>query len=157
MANRGPLASVLIVDPVFTGRGANAGGNGAAALAPAAFGDGAGTDAGVLAAAATLTVAQLLTGFYTADAGGSNRTLTLPTFALLSDGTSGVCKGVGDRFEFTVYNKGAANNLVITGVTNVTVIVGDATDATIPSAHLATVTLVRISATDIVAACNLFG
>ena len=157
MANRGPLASVLIVDPVFTGRGANAGGNGAAALAPAAFGDGAGTDAGALAAAATLTVAQLLTGFYTADCGAANRTLTLPTFALLSDGPSGVCKGVGDRFEFTVYNKGASNNLVITGVTNVTVIAADTSDATIQPSHLATVTLVRISATDIVAACNLFG
>tara|TARA_R110000868_G_scaffold286410_2_gene546886 strand:- start:3261 stop:3737 length:477 start_codon:yes stop_codon:yes gene_type:complete len=157
MANRGPLASVLIVDPVFTGRSANAGGNGAAALAPLAFGDGAGTDAGTISAGATLTVAQLLSGFYTANGGGSSRILTLPSFALLSDATSGVCKGIGDRFEFTIYNKGATHNLVVTGVANVTVIVGDATDATIPPAHLATVTLVRISSTAIVAAVNLFG
>lgn len=157
MANRGPLASVLIVDPVFTGRSANAGGNGAAALAPLAFGDGAGTNGGALAGAVVLTVANLLTGFYRADANGSNRTVTLPSFADLTNETSGVCKGIGDRFEFLVYNAGASNNLVVTGVANVTVIVSDTGDATATPAHLATVSLVRVSATDIVAACNLFG
>jgi hypothetical protein len=157
MANRGPLAAVLIVDPIYAGRANNASGNGAAALPPLAFGDGAGTNGGALAGAVVLTVANLLTGFYRADANGANRTVTLPSFADLTNETSGVCKGIGDRFEFLVYNAGAANNLVVTGVANVTVITADATDATAPPAHLVTVSLVRVSATDIVAACNLFG
>lgn len=157
MANRGPLAAVLIVDPIYAGRAENANGNGAAALPPIAFGNGAGTDAGTISAGATLTVTQLLSGFYTANGGAANRTLTLPSFADLSNETSGVCKGIGDRFEFTIYNKGATNALVVTGVTNVTVLVSDTGDATIPASHLATVTLVRISSTAIVAAVNLFG
>ena len=157
MANRGPLAAVLIVDPIYAGRAENANGNGAAALPPVAFGNGAGTDAGTISAGAVLTVDQLLSGFYTANGGAANRTLTLPSFAALSDETSGVCKGIGDRFEFTIYNKGATNDLVVTGVTNVTVLEADANDSTVPPSHLATVTLVRISSTDIVAACNLFG
>lgn len=157
MANRGPLSAVLIVDPIYAGRGENASGSGAAALPPLAFGDGAGTDGGALTGAVVLTTAQVLTGFYRADANGSNRTVTLPSFAALSDATSGVCKSIGDRFEFLVYNAGAANNLVITGVTNVTVIVADTGDATVPPSHLATVTLVRVSSTDIVAAVALFG
>jgi len=157
MANRGPLASVLIVDPVFTGRGENANGNGAAALPPIAFGDGAGTDGGTLAGAAVLTVTQILSGFYTADAGGTNRTLTLPSFAALTNGTSGVLKGVGDYFDFQVYNKGATNNLVTTGVTNVTVLVSDTGDATITPSQLQKIRLLRVSATDVVAACTIFG
>ena len=157
MANRGPLASVLIVDPVFTGRGANASGNGAAALPPLAFGDGAGTDGGTLTGAVVLTVADLLTGFYTANSAATNRTVTLPSFAALTDGTSGVLKGIGDYFDFQIYNKGATTNLVTTGVSNVTVLVADSGDATIAPSHLQTVRLVRISATDVVAACNLFG
>lgn len=157
MANRGPLASVLIVDPVFTGRGENASGAGAAALPPIAFGDGAGTDGGTVSAGVTLTVAQLLTGFYTVNGGAANRTVTLPSFAALTDGTSGILKGIGDYFDFQIYNKGATNNLVTTGVANVAVIVSDATDATIPPAHLQTIRLVRVSSTDVVAACNLYG
>jgi hypothetical protein len=39
----------------------------------------------------------------------------------------------------------------------VTVIVSDTSDATITPSHLQTIRLVRISATDVVAACNLFG
>jgi len=157
MANRGPLASVLIVDPVFTGRGENANGNGAAALPPIAFGNGAGTDGGTITAAVVLTVADLLTGFYTADASATNRTITLPSFAALTDGTTGVLKAVGDYFDFQIYNKSATANLVTTGVSNVTVIVSDTSDATITPSHLQTIRLVRISATDVVAACNLFG
>lgn len=157
MANRGPLASVLIVDPVFTGRGENANGNGAAALPPIAFGNGAGTDGGTVSAGVVLTVADLLTGFYTANGGGSARTVTLPSFAALTDGTSGILKGIGDFFEFQIYNKGATNNLVTTGVANVTVIVSDTGDATIPPSHLQTIRLVRVSQTDVVAACNLYG
>ena len=157
MANRSPLASVLIVDPVFTGRGENANGNGAAALPPIAFGDGAGTDGGTVAAPVVLTVADLLTGFYTANTGATGRTVTLPSFAALTNAGSGVLKGIGDYFDFQIYNKGATTNLVTTGVTNVTVIVSDAADATIPPSHLQTVRLVRVSATDVVAACNLFG
>ena len=157
MANRGPLASVLIVDPVFTGRGENANGNGAAALPPIAFGNGAGTDGGTVAAPVVLTVTNILSGFYTANTGGTSRTLTLPSFAALTNGTSGILKAVGDYFDFQVYNKGATTNLVTTGVTNVTVIVSDAADATIPPSHLQTIRLVRVSATDVVAACNLFG
>ena len=157
MANRGPLASVLIVDPVFTGRGENANGNGAAALPPIAFGNGAGTDGGTITAAVVLTVADLLTGFYTADASATNRTITLPSFAALTDGTTGVLKAVGDYFDFQIYNKSATANLVTTGVSNVTVIVSDTSDATISPSHLQTIRLVRISATDVVAACNLFG
>lgn len=157
MANRGPLASVLIVDPVFTGRGENASGNGAAALPPIAFGDGAGTDGGTISAAVVLTVADLLTGFYTANSAATGRTVTLPSFAALTDGTSGVLKGIGDYFDFQIYNKDATTNLVTTGVTNVTVLVSDTSDATIGPSHLQTVRLVRISATDVVAACNLFG
>jgi hypothetical protein len=157
MANRGPLASVLIVDPVFTGRGANAAGNGAAALPPLAFGDGAGTDGGTISAPVVLTVANILSGFYTANASATNRTVTLPSFAALTDGTSGVLKAVGDYFDFQIYNKSATANLVTTGVSNVTVLVSDAADATISASHLQTVRLVRISATDVVAACNLFG
>ena len=157
MSNRGPLAAVLIVDPVFAGRGSNAAASGAAALPPVAFGDGAGTNGGALAGNAVLTIDQVLSGFYRADANGSNRTVTLPSFADLSDATSGACKAIGDRFEFLVYNEGASNNLVVTGVANVTVIVADTGDATVAPAHLATVTLVRVSATDIVAAVALFG
>lgn len=157
MANRGPLASVLIVDPVFTGRGENANGNGAAALPPLAFGDGAGTDGGTVSGAVVLTVDQLLTGFYTVNGGGSSRTVTLPSFAALTNATSGILKGVGDSFDFQIYNKGATNNLVTTGVTNVTVLISDTGDATIPPSHLQTVRLVRVSSTDIVAACNLYG
>jgi hypothetical protein len=157
MANRGPLAAVLIVDPIFSGRGENANGSGASALPPVAFGDGAGTNGGALTGGVTLTVSELLTGFYRADANGSNRTVTLPSFAALSNATSGVCKGIGDRFQFTLYNAGAANNLVITGVTNVTVIISDTGDATVTPSHLATVTLVRVSSTAIVAAVNLYG
>jgi len=157
MANRGPLASVLIVDPVFTGRGENASGAGAAALPPIAFGDGAGTSGGTLSGNVVLTVADLLTGFYTAAAGGSNRTVTLPSFANLTNATSGILKGIGDYFDFQIYNSGGANNLVTTGVANVTVIVSDATDATIVPAHLQTIRLVRVSSTDVVAACNLYG
>jgi hypothetical protein len=157
MANRGPLASVLIVDPVFTGRGANAAGNGAAALPPLAFGDGAGTDGGTVAAPVVLTVANILSGFYTANTGLTGRTVTLPSFAALTNGTSGVLKAVGDYFDFQIYNKGATTNMVTTGVTNVTVIVPDAGDATIPPSHLQAIRLVRISATDVLACCNLFG
>lgn len=157
MANRGPLASVLIVDPVFTGRGENANGAGAAALPPIAFGDGAGTDGGTVSGAVVLTVAQLLTGFYTVNGGGAGRTVTLPSFAALTDATSGILKGIGDYFDFQIYNKGATNNLVTTGVTNVTVLISDTGDATIPPSHLQAVRLVRVSATDVVAACNLFG
>jgi hypothetical protein len=157
MANRGPLASVLIVDPVFTGRGENANGNGAAALPPIAFGDGAGTDGGTVAAAIVLTVPNILSGFYTANTGATGRTVTLPSFAALTDGTSGILKAVGDSFDFKIYNKGATTNLVTTGVSNVTVIVSDTGDATITPSHLQTVRLVRISATDVVAACTLFG
>lgn len=157
MANRGPLASVLIVDPVFTGRGENANGNGAAALPPIAFGSGAATDGGTISAGVVLTVDDLLSGFYTANGGGSNRTVTLPSFAALTNATSGVLKAVGDYFDFQIYNKGATNNLVTTGVTNVSVIVSDTGDATIPPSHLQTIRLVRISSTDVVAACNLFG
>jgi hypothetical protein len=157
MANRGPLASVLIVDPVFTGRGENANGNGAAALPPIAFGDGAGTDGGTITAPVVLTVANILSGFYTANASATNRTVTLPSFAALTDGTSGVLKGVGDYFDFQIYNKSATANLVTTGVSNVTVLVAAAGAATIQPSHLQTVRLVRVSATDVVAACNLFG
>ena len=157
MSNRGPLAAVLIVDPVFAGRGSNAAASGAAALPPVAFGDGAGTNGGALAGAVILTTDEVLTGFYRADANGANRTVTLPSFASLSDATSGVCKSIGDRFEFLIYNAGASNNLVVTGVTNVAVIVADTGDATVAPSHLASVTLVRVSATDIVAAVNLFG
>ena len=157
MANRGPLASVLIVDPVFTGRGANAAGNGAAALPPLAFGDGAGTDGGTITAAVVLTVANILSGFYTANASATNRTVTLPSFAALTNSTSGILKGVGDYFDFQIYNKSATANLVTTGVTNVTVLVSDTSDATIAPSHLQTIRLVRISATDVVACCNLFG
>lgn len=157
MANRGPLASVLIVDPVFTGRGENANGNGAAALPPIAFGSGSATDGGTIGAGVVLTVTDLLSGFYTANGGGSSRTVTLPSFADLTNATSGVLKAVGDYFDFQIYNKGATNNLVTTGVTNVTVLGSDATDATIPPSHLQTIRLVRVSSTDVVAACNLFG
>jgi hypothetical protein len=157
MANRGPLASVLIVDPVFTGRGANASGNGAAALPPLAFGDGAGTDGGTLTGAVVLTVADLLTGFYTANSAATGRTVTLPSFAALTNAGSGILKGVGDYFDFQIYNKGATTNLVTTGVSNVTVLVADSGDATVAPAHLQTVRLVRISSTNVVAACNLFG
>jgi hypothetical protein len=66
-------------------------------------------------------------------------------------------KAVGDYFDFQIYNKGATTNLVTTGVANVTVIVSDVTDATITPSHLQTIRLVRVSATDVVAACNLFG
>lgn len=157
MANRGPLSAVLIVDPIFAGRGENANGIGASALPPVAFGDGAGTNGGALAGGVVLTAAEVLSGFYRADANGANRTVTLPSFAALSDATTGICKSIGDRFEFLVYNAGAANNLVVTGVTNVSVIVADVGDATVPPSHLATVTLVRVSSTDIVAAVALFG
>lgn len=157
MANRGPLASVLIVDPVFTGRGENANGAGAAAMPPMAFGNGAGTAGGALAGNVVWTVGDLLTGFYSADANGSNRTCTLPSFADLTDGTTGLLKGVGDRFTFAVYNAGAANNLVVTGTTNVTVVLADVGDATVAPSHYATVELCRVSSTDCIAAVALFG
>lgn len=156
MANRGPLASVLIVDPVFVGRGENANGTGAAAMPPMASGDGAGTAAGALAGNVVWTVADLLTGFYSADANGANRTCTLPSFADLTNGTTGLLKGIGDSFTFALANVGAANNLVVTGVANVTVLAADAGDATVAAGHYCTVELRRISNTACVAAVTLF-
>jgi hypothetical protein len=156
MANRGPLAAVVIVDPIFAGRGENANGGGSVAFPPFTVGNGAGTDGGALAGNVVLTVDELLTGFYTADAGGSNRTLTLPSFANITNATSGLLKGIGDRFSFSAYNAGASNNLVITGTTNVTVLVQDTGDATIAPAHCGVITLLRVSATDVVALCTLF-
>ena len=144
MANRGPLAAVLIVDPIYAGRANNASGNGAAALPPLAFGDGAGTNGGALAGAVVLSVANLLTGFYRADANGSNRTVTLPSFADLTNETSGVCKGIGDRFDFLLYNAGASNNLTVTGVTNVTVIAADTSDATVQPSQSKYMTRVQL-------------
>lgn len=157
MANRGPLAAVLIVDPIIAGRSENANGSGAGALAPYARGDGAGTNGGTLSAGVVLTVAQILTGFYRADGGAASRTVTLPSFALLTDSTTGLLKGIGDRFDFTLHNAGATDNLVITGVANVTVQPADATDATVPAGHTAIVSLIRVSSTAAVACVALYG
>jgi hypothetical protein len=157
MANRGPLAAVLIVDPIIAGRSANADGAGAGALAPYARGDGSGTNGGTLTGGVVLTVAQLLTGFYSANGGAASRTLTLPSFANLTNATTGLLKGVGDRFDVTIANVGATDNLVITGVTNVSVLVADASDATITPTHVAIVSLIRISSTDVVACVALYG
>jgi len=154
MANRGPLDRVQIISCVYAGRQTSE--EGAAALAGFAEGDGTGTVLGALSGNVTLTVAQILSGFVSADANGSNRTVTLPSLALLTDSSTGVLKGVGDRFTFVVANVGAANNLTVTGVTSVTVKVADTGDATVTPAADCTVTLVRTASGAVSALCNLF-
>lgn len=157
MANRGPLAAVLIVDPIISGRTSNPAGFGASALAPFARGNGAGTNGGTLTGNAVLTASEVLSGFYTANGGSSNRTVTLPSFADLTDAETGVCKAIGDRFDFMLYNAGATNNLTLTGVANVTIIVSDTNDNVAAPSHLIAASLVRVSSTDIVVACDLYG
>ena len=156
MANRGPLASVLIVDPILVGRARNGVGDGAFIMPPFTTGDGAGTNGGALAGNVVLTVDDLLTGYYKADPNGANRTLTLPSFAAITNGTTGILKGIGDAFTFRVFNAGAANFITVTGVTSVTVVKADVTDDIVDPGNLCAITFVKVSATDVYACCDLF-
>ena len=164
MANRGSLYAVPAYDLILGGNTTLAVEEPflSAGIGSEQFGTGAGTVAGTITGAVALTVAQVSSGYYSANSGLTNRTVTLPTFAALTNATTGIFPtiggslSVGRRFRFILTNVGATNNLVITGNTNVTVKVADTGDATVTPGNTAIVELVVASATDIHALVTLY-